>query len=103
MGKILGQFRNGNQGQALSNTRPLYRIVIHKDQTVEPDVQSGGDSLEVFGFVIPVRYEGGNIRPLKQHLRVLIKRSFGDRRIVLGADRENDAALFELLCIALQG
>ena len=88
MGGVFRQFRHGNHRQALADARPFDRIVIDKDQAVEPDVQARGNRLEVFRLIVPIRQEGGDIRPAKDHfgmiakygLRDLARRSWSRRR-----------------------
>ena len=52
---IRGQFWHGDHWQAFSNARPFHRVVVYKYEALEPDVQSGGNGLEVFRLVLPVR------------------------------------------------
>lgn len=65
---------------------------VDEDQGVQPDAQAMGDGAQVGCFVLPVGHETGDIPALQQHVRMAFERLDCVGHIVLGADREDDAA-----------
>ena len=100
--RILRQLRHRHHRQRRAHARALDRVVVDEDQAVEADVQRLGDRAQVGRLVVPVGDEGGDVGPLQHHLGMVAEGRLGDRRVVLRAHREHDAALAQLLRIALQ-
>ena len=78
-------------------------VVIDKDKPIQTDIQPPRNSPQIFGLVVPVRDEGRNVRSPQEHIGVLIKYRLGNGRIILRTDRQNNAALLQLLGMSLQG
>jgi predicted enzyme involved in methoxymalonyl-ACP biosynthesis len=57
-------------------------------------VRTSRDRFEVLGPIRPVGHKSRNILSSEKHLRVVAERGFRNRRIVLGADGQDDAGYF---------
>ncbi len=81
---------------------PLDGVVVHEDQAVESDVQFPRDAPEVGFLRFPVCDETGDVLPSQNHVGVVPEHLLRDVRIILRADRQDDAALCQPLCKTLQ-
>src|ERR1022692_3948972 len=69
--RMSGCFRNGSRAAASSfllhtasktpRTARLFRIVVHKHQCIQPDVEATGDLSQVVHFTLPVRPENDDV------------------------------------------
>src|SRR5205085_1354351 len=94
--RILGEFGNRDHRQFAADDVALERIVIGENQRVDPNVQCGGDPANVGSLVVPVGDEATDVGSFQDHLRMPLERSQRIFFIVLGANRQNHAALRQL-------
>src|SRR6185437_13502607 len=103
MAGIIRQLRNRDHRQRLADASALHRAVIEEDYAIEADVKLARDGRQVLRFVFPIRHEHGDVTPPEDHLGMTIEGRLGRRQVVLRANRQDDATVFELLDIALNG
>jgi hypothetical protein len=99
---ILGHLGHAHHRQGLAHQLPLERIVVDKDQRIEPDPDRLGNPPQVGGFVVPVGLKGGDMLAPQQHVRVLLEGQQGIGLVVLRADRQNHPALHQAEHMALK-
>ena len=100
--RIVRHFRHRHHRQFAAHQIALERVVVDEDQRIETDVQLLGDGADVLRLVRPVGDEAGDVGALQHHLRMLLERLQRVRLVVLGAHREDDAALGQIARVVLE-
>ncbi len=98
---------SGSSGTAtigrLSRTRARSTgLSSTKTRLSSPIFSCVGDASQILRLVVPVGDERGDVGALQHHLGVIAECGLGDHRVVLGADREDHAAVLSELRVALQ-